>query len=166
MRPWCILDSAALKELLTSDECTAKGTVCRYRAGMRSAKQWMNEAQGRVWAPLCGPQRIPAILNLCKRLVNPIELSGAGIDARLLSELWLHGMRENKVFSSPTPTYMGNVILHSSGSRDYLTAPFAQLKSAMASGRASCAEAFVRSLKANQTKQIRIAQHCPHSNHH
>ena len=75
------------------------------------------------------------------------DLSPAGALVRNLSCLWLSGMREDRVFSSPTPAYVGNIIAHVSGYRDYMCAPFAQLKRAMRSGQSQDAETFVQALQ-------------------
>ena len=158
LRPWAVQHSARLEQVMTNED-VAKSTLARYRTLMRTSEQWKDPTQGRVWAPLRAAQNIPSILQLLKDMTDMKDLSPAGPMASNLACLWLSGMREDRVFSSPTPAYMGNILANVSGYRDYMCAPFAQLKQAMRSGQAQDAETFVQAL------QVRTPSNFEHRNH-
>ena len=128
-----------------------KGEVGRFAYQMRVAgsKQWNNMAEGRVWAPLVLGQEIPALNTLCDELIGPrVDMVAAlGAVARYMNTPWLHGMRENKVFSSNTPQFVSTLIICASGRQDLLCAPFCDLQRALPAGFGGDVDAFLANLK-------------------
>ena len=61
--------------------------------------------------------------------------------------LWLHGMSENKVFSSNTPQFTALLVMCVSGRQDLICAPFESLVSELPEGIGGDADAFFDRLR-------------------
>ena len=145
MQPFFIKRSDALLKLID----TQKGQLGRFKYHMRKSPQWSNVNEGRVWAPLVNGQQLPTlsmlITDLLGSAVNMMELLGTL--AQYMDSPWLHGMREDIVFSSHTPQFTGLLICCASGRQDVLVASFDELTSAVPAGYGGDADAFMANLK-------------------
>ena len=85
------------------------------------------------------------ITDLLGSTVNMMELLGRL--AQYMDSPWLHGMREDIVFSSHTPQFTGLLICCASGRQDVLVASFDELMSAVPAGYGGDADQFMANLK-------------------
>ena len=143
-KPFYIKEHQALLAALDDQSADGlKACVGRFKYRMRKAPQFQHPTEGRVWAPLSGKQAMPTIQMLVTQMVSPVPLGTMGQIAQYMDTLWIHGMRENKVFSSHTPQFVGLVILALCGKQDVIAAPFSSLQRQVPAGVANDVEAFL-----------------------
>lgn len=151
--PFCLRTCDQLTEMLEQDAGTVqslKGCVCRFRYHMRKATQWVNVQEGRVWSPLIRAQKIDSLGELVRQFVpDAVNLTDiVGALAQFMDGEWIHGMREDMVFSSNTPQFTGLLVLCASGRQDLIAAPFSKLLEECPAGMAGDTATFLASLKA------------------
>ena len=144
-RPWYVKSSDDATSLLDQ----TKRELGRFAYHMRvgGAKQWNNMFEGRVWAPLVLGQEIPALNTLCEELIGPRVdmMASLGAVAKYMDTPWLHGMREDKVFSSNTPQFTSTLIICASSRQDVICAP--DFQGALPAGFGGNVDAFLAHLK-------------------
>ena len=152
-QPWQIKNSADVLQLVEG----TKGHLGRFKYHMRKARQWNNMQEGRVWAPLIQGQSLPELNQLCDRLVgNTVDMMQLlGAVSQFMDSPWLHGMREDKVFSSNTPQFVAALILCASGRQDIVCAPFSTLMSELPAGLGGDVDALLANLEAGRECQTK-----------
>ena len=104
-----------------------------------------------MWVPLVLGQEIPALNTLCDELIGPRVdmMTLLGAVAKYMDTPWLHGMREDKVFSSNTPQFTSTLIICASGRQDVICVPFCDLQGALPAGFGGDVDAFLAQVKDN-----------------
>lgn len=159
--PFVVRSSEAFQAMLDEPDgpnSSVKACLGRFKYHMRLAPQFKSCAEGRVWSPLGGSLHLPNLetfaFDYTPPRLNLMALCGAV--GQHMQGLWIHGMREDMVFSSHTPQFCGLLILAASGTQDIVTAPFTDLADNTPSAIAGDAGAFTRAMQDRRVSGIAL----------